>query len=237
MRIPCPDRTYGANKFLNKVEECTKCPGGKYCQIGFNKGNYTGICKEQFYCPEGSVSSTEVKCPKGGYYCPKGSTIMLACPPGHFSDTAYLKSVYQCTMCTTGKYCQQGNQSAPTGNCAEGWYCNLGSPYKQPTNATHGGICPPGSYCTAGLKKPCVAGTYANISGQNSCNQCPSGFYCELGSVTPEICPPGYWCEAGSTSAYLNPCPEGTFNNLTQRTTRDDCLDCTPGQFCNSTGE
>ena len=236
IKVLCPDGTYGGSEFLQNEAMCTICPGGKYCIKGENKGNYTGICEPKYYCPPKSTIPQQKPCPEGGYYCPRGSTIPLPCFPGYYSQVGKLEAADQCTKCTAGQYCENGTQSTPTGYCAEGWFCNVGSPHSQPTNSTYGGECPPGSYCTNGMKKPCEAGTYANISGQYSCNKCPEGFYCELGSISPKECPIGYWCEASSMLPYQNPCPEGTFNHLHQRTSRSDCRDCTPGYFCNTTG-
>jgi hypothetical protein len=47
---------------------------------------------------------------------------------------------------------------------------------------------------------------------------CPIGHYCPAGTVTPIQCPPG------------------TFNPLTNKFLVTDCLDCTAGFYCSSSG-
>ena len=54
---------------------------------------------------------------------------------------------------------------------------------------------------------------------------CPQGKYCdphELANVTgviyPEDCPLGHYCPDQTEYSTQNPCPPGTFVNMTQRT-------------------
>lgn len=44
----------------------------------------------------------------------------------------------------------------------------------------------------------------------------------------------GYYCPAGTTDPYENPCPKGTYNPVNQSDGAEDCLDCPPGQYCQS---
>ena len=50
--------------------------------------------------------------------------------------------------------------------------------------------------------------------------------------MTPQSCPPGYYCPPGTTTANEFPCPAGTFQPLTQRTSSLACQTCTPGWYC-----
>ena len=46
--------------------------------------------------------------------------------------------------------------------------------------------------------------------------------------------PPGHYCPAGTSSP--NPCPIGTYYPSEFAKSVDDCLDCSPGKYCNDTG-
>ena len=50
-----------------------------------------------------------------------------------------------------------------------------------------------GTYCPAGtsMAKPCEAGTYTNISMQESCADCPAGYFCPAGADDITDCPQG----------------------------------------------
>ena len=48
--------------------------------------------------------------------------------------------------------------------------------------------------------------------------------------VTGRPCPVGHFCPTGTTSP--DPCPSGTFANTTGGRMLSDCLDCTPGMYC-----
>ncbi len=60
------------------------------------------------------------------------------------------------------------------------------------------------------------------MSGSNSsspslgdqANECPTGHYCPVGTVTPQGCPPG------------------TYNSATRRQALSDCQNCTAGYYC-----
>ena len=247
----CPLGTYGASKNLKKPTECLPCPPGKYCD-GSVIGNYTGLCNAGFWCKLGAISPNPSAqecpdgncqfgpCPKGGYFCPQGSSSYQPCPPGHFvlKDDYMLKSVDQCIKCTSGYYCSVGNQTIPTGPCSPGYFCLEGSYVSKPRNSSYGGICPSGTFCRERSNKtePCKPGTYNDKEGMSECKGCPPGFYCPSGSKSPLECPKGYWCEENSTSAFVNACPIGTFNKLTQRYLKQHCISCTPGHYCDTPG-
>ena len=56
----------------------------------------------------------------------------------------------------------------------------------------------------------CPAGTFQNITGTDTCQDCPPGFYCTDGEV-PLRCPKGRYCP-GNTTADQPMCPTGTYN-------------------------
>ena len=88
-----------------------------------------------------------------------------------------------------------------------------------------------GSYCPEGspVAIQCAAGTYQDQVRQASCDSCPAGFYCTLGTSTPVVCPAGHYCPVGSVDGNTNACPTGTFNVNTQQDDVADCLSCSPG--------
>ena len=89
----------------------------------------------------------------------------------------------------------------------------------------------PGHFCVQGADAPapCTAGSYQNETRQDACETCPQGFHCPINTTVPISCPSGYWCPAASTEPYTNPCPRGTYNNLTERYQDTSCLSCPPG--------
>lgn len=149
-----------------------------------------------------------------------------------------LSSADECDTCPPGYYCAYGNQSSPTGKCAPGYYCGEGSHVPKPTNTTLGGKCFAGHFCVEGSDwpKPCPAGKYNDDIGKETCKNCPAGFFCPINTTSPYPCPPGYYCPLNSMIQDANPCPQGTFNNLTSRTSLSDCQACIPGSYCSTKG-
>lgn len=72
---------------------------------------------------------------------------------------------------------------------------------------------------------------------------CVSGHYCTLGSeeIAPvnktfgDYCPAGNYCPEGTSTPV--PCPSGTFLNETGMGMEDDCIHCSPGYYCETTGK
>lgn len=243
--VQCPEGTFGGRESLKEKSGCTDCTAGHYCET---KGlsNYTGLCAAGYWCETKAVIATPSDgekfgpCPSGGYYCEAGSSAPQRCPVGTYAKPGrnMLKSAKDCDTCDAGFYCAYGNQTKPTGECAAGFYCNAGSPVKKPTNDTFGGKCFTGHYCPEGTSwpKPCPAGEYNNETAREECLDCPAGFFCTINTTSPEECPAGYYCPLKTQTSNANPCPAGTFNNLTSRTGLDDCQPCTPGSYCATNG-
>ena len=112
-----------------------------------------------------------------------------------------------------------------------------------PTGTVHpiiGHVCPTGHYCPIGTDYPvpCPAGSYQNDENQWECKDCPPGYFCpsNTSDYQPNICPSGYYCLVNTTDQYDYPCPPGTFNNLTQQTDLSACVPCTPGTYCQGSG-
>ena len=81
-----------------------------------------------FYCPNGSVSETEVECPIGAF-CPPGSPTYRICTDGTYAPNAGQDS---CDVCPAGRYCVAANvvvndPSTLHQPCPEGYYCPNGT--------------------------------------------------------------------------------------------------------------
>lgn len=71
--------------------------------------------------------------------------------------------------------------------------------------------------------------------GASSCNICPEGYQCIRG-ILPDPCPLGYYCPKG-TGYDIQPCPVGTFGNVTNLKQRSDCSQCSGGHYCEVAGK
>ena len=71
---------------------------------------------------------------------------------------------------------------------------------------------------------------------------CEEGYYCRryaniqapfLGTDA-DICPMGHYCPTGTADP--EPCPKGSFNNMTGLEAIGDCIECTAGFYCEEVG-
>jgi hypothetical protein len=88
------------------------------------------------------------------------------------------------------------------------------------------------------LSLGCPAGTYNDLEEQETCQECPEGFYCEANSTYfgAFACPLGHYCPNGTKYAVEYPCPEGSFNSATTARSAGDCILAPPGFFAQGTG-
>lgn len=245
----CPEGTFGSRTGLSLEIQCEDCPGGKYCQ-GTAKKNYTGICDPGYFCRRRTTRSSPSddsvhtpkwfgRCPIGGWYCEADTIDPQPCNPGSYAPNGQMMitSASKCTKCKAGYFCASGNQSDVTGPCDDGFYCLEGS-YTSRPSSPYGERCPAGYKCPSGSPWPeaCPKGSYQNATGQKDCLECPAGYFCSGNTTNPEICPSGYYCPKNSYAGTTFACQPGTFNNLTGRTQKSDCIPCTPGFYCNIQG-
>ena len=254
--IPCPAGKYGSRPNLQNADQCRSCPAGMHCDSeGLTEPS--GNCSAGFYCPGGAKNAWgqtlytgNHTCPVGSY-CPEGSTLPTACPPGKYNPNEGMHSLRNCLDCTSGYYCDRFNMSLPAGQCQAGYYCLLGASSARPTvayiddvsgNTVGGGVCPLGSYCPleTSIPRSCAPGMYNNLMQQSACFVCPQGYFCPGNtsdySLSTFHCPMGYYCPNGTKHSTEYPCPAGTYNNNTLRTSLDDCLIAPPGYFAEGTG-
>ena len=110
-----------------------------------------------------------------------------------------------------------------------GYYCPQGQSTRNPSAYE----CPAGYRCPLGSSTPqiCASGHYQDETGQDTCKQCPAGFYCDnsLGNITSPTnypCPEGHYCLAGTMWDKQYPCPAGTYNDQTGLTAESECQWC-----------
>ena len=220
----------------------TPCPGGQYCQFpGFNMP--TGNCSAGYVCHAKAISATPVDgmtgepCP-AGFYCPNGSAHAIPCPTGTYSSGLYNQETTDCDLCDPGKYCGGYNLTSPSGNCSAGYFCPEGSDTKSPSQY----ICPVGHFCVSGSRQPqrCPSGFYQDEANKDACNVCPLGFFCDnrirVVSLNTSVCPPGYYCPLGTKYFLDNPCPPGTYGNVSGLYAAEQCVSCDAGYLCPEEG-
>jgi len=178
------------------------------------------ICPAGYHCPVGS--QTPIACPVGTYNPVTGGTSVLT-GTDSLGFPIYDTSIY-CLKCPPGKYCATTGLTAPTGNCAAGYYCLESSPVSNPSarDAAWGrwDKCPFGSYCPEGTATPypCPRGTYGASQGLTTaagCTPCDAGYYCETRNLTAVTgpCDAGFYCPAGEyrPRQYAYRCTAGNY--------------------------
>jgi hypothetical protein len=193
---PCPGGTYRDTPGGRFLADCLVCPSGYLCN---------------------SDSSSAVECPRG-FYCPSGSDAGIPCPLGSFGAHAMLEDIEDCTPCTGGFFCDALGAWSPKGPCDAGFVCYSGAYTSNPRDGETGEECPPGGFCPSGsaLSTPCPAGTFNNVTGSSTeqdCKPCTPGFYCSNtrnpGPSGP--CDEGYYCEGGAYESKQHVCPVGHY--------------------------
>ena len=197
---------------------CTACPAGSYCP-------YT---------------LSPITCPAGNY-CPASSNFYSVCPAGTYNPNTGSTTSSQCLLTPAGKYCGYTGATSPNncGNCDPGEYCPAGTSTRAscpsnnycptgstkipcPAGTSYEGIsaitaatcvpCSIGNYCPSGKQEtPCPPGTFTNSTGTAQCTNCPEGYACALGSITPIICPKMTY--SASSQPTCSNCPIGQFTN------------------------
>lgn len=225
--LGCPARTINPHEGgMSEANDCQPCPAGQYCPI-VNQTEPAGLCQPGHYCPERSISDTEIDCPPKFYRVADGA-----------------RSQDDCALCPSGFYCL--NATVNPIPCPEGSYCRVGVDTPTPCRAGTFGN-------TTGLRRPddctpCPPGFYCDTEGlQTPAGECDAGYYCLEGSSSPApadsssplsseptpfggLCPPGGFCPQGSSQPQS--CPSGTFSNVTGAFNSSVCRPCPGGFFC-----
>ncbi|KAF6736840.1 hypothetical protein FQA47_014055 [Oryzias melastigma] len=159
---------------------------------------------------------------------------------GTFSGKSAAESEADCEACHPGSYCPSWAQTSVDLLCPQGWFC----PARSVSGYQAGRQCSPGHACPPGSAKPavCFPGTFQSSPGQSTCDSCPRGHFCSMGSIEPspvsqlygDVCPMGHFCPQGSESP--KPCPIGTFLPEPGAFSLSHCRSCPPGQYCLTPG-
>lgn len=64
--VACPVGTYNRLKGRKSLLDCQNVEGGYYVDVE-GASNWTGLCAPGYYCPDGSTSNSQIKCPIGTY--------------------------------------------------------------------------------------------------------------------------------------------------------------------------
>ncbi|XP_038155551.1 uncharacterized protein LOC119792815 [Cyprinodon tularosa] len=235
--IPCPIGSIKKSLGGSTVETCQLCPPGHYCAKE-GQTEPSGHCAEGYYCPEGQRSQRpQLHVCSLGHYCEKGSVRQTPCNPGSYQQR---QSQGTCETCPPSFYCQDQGMSHPL-PCKRGFYCPPASVNPRPCpSGTYGNVsglaekfqcmpCDPGMYCKGtGRTVPsglcaegyiCIEGASEHSPADNLTGfQCPSGYYCPMGTLVPK------------------PCPKGTYSKLRGLANSSQCQSCRPGFYCSEPG-
>ena len=227
----CDPGTY--NNFTGAIAsaDCQKCDPGMYC-AGSNNPHPTGLCTAGYYCTGSASAPTQHLTPEG-FYTEAGSALPTPCPPGTFNSQS---GQVECSPCIPGYYCLN-HSTIVLKVCPVGHYCETGTstPVK----------CPKGTFSNKQQNKnvtecsPCTPGQYCYSNGMTApTGPCSESYYCPGGQYLPSNadfeCPAGHYCP--EASAFPTPCPSGRYSPSKGNKNETQCLACSSGSACNSTG-
>ncbi|EDO27560.1 predicted protein, partial [Nematostella vectensis] len=229
----CPNGTFNPNTGRKHVSECQKCWKGYYCEPEGREG-VSGPCPPGYYCEEGT-----------------GYKYTYPCPIGFYRNASAAISVQDCSVCSSGFYCDDRGLSVPKTCTTVSLLCDINfttsrNPLQVFTGYDYGGVCPPGYYCLKGTREatqyPCPNGTYNDQWGRvqmSECLACPGGKACTGVGLKywTGVCRAGHYCKGGSTTPTPddgvtgNVCPIGKHCP----TGSSEPKDCAPGTFRQNT--
>ena len=184
--------------------ERLRCPKGVYGgSFGLTNESCSGKCSEGYFCPAGSLSSTEVECGNHNLYCPGGGNWMpTRVSVGYFTTGGNVSTRTGQAVAPAGSYAADGLLFT----CRAGYY---GAAAGLSSSVCSGPCNVPGYYCPAGSTSP----TMRVCGGDNM--MCPpmstapikvlSGYYTT--DYTHEGCKPGYfrnWTLSSDASHRVN---------------------------------
>lgn len=168
---------------------------------------------------EGSTQTRKLKHCRTGMYCPEGSIFHTNCPPGTYNPKTQSKSIDDCLPCDPGKYCAREELSAPSGNCAAGYYCAARSTSIAPQVGNES--------LSLWLGESSMS---AQRNRWRTYQQLHHLMYAqELDSFGNGPCPAGSFCRAGATKPEA--CPKGTYQPSTHASESSQCIKCPAGWY------
>ena len=228
---PCPAGQFASPSLSESglpKATCTPCAPGRYGAIpGLVSSQCSGLCREGYFCPRGSVSATQEVCGDVAVFCPVGSGAAVSAGAGRFTVFAQVK--------TTGASddAAAGMGASFDATAAVQWLSSdVGGNALRPQTRTSDQLCSLGHYCQRGLARPCPPGRYGDRPGlqTDTCaDACLAGEYCPAGSITPTRCPKGSFCPDGLTRSI---CPAGSFGASRGLTSVRCSGLCAVGHYC-----
>lgn len=82
---------YGGQELCPRGSYCLEgmrhlCPAGRYGAYKQNtNASCTGLCTAGYYCPPGSITDMQVRCPDAASYCPTGSAAPVPVTLGYYT--------------------------------------------------------------------------------------------------------------------------------------------------------
>ena len=246
--VKCPAGVFGGYAGLRDSHCHPNCTD-EFCS---NQNALESLCKEGYYCEEGSITMTHKECGGIDVYCPRGSVTPTPVDEGYYTVGPTSTTRTHQLICEAGYFCTGGVKvMCPPGVYGE----SLGLSTEECTAP-----CPAGHYCPMnshnGTHHRCPAGRYGSVTGlyDRVCeNNCAAGYYCPEGSTSPfqkecgeyilEIEPTlsvdkfrlrtlsnAYFCPEGSPLPL--PAPPGYFTVNGTSSTRSAIEECVPGTYC-----
>jgi protocatechuate 3,4-dioxygenase beta subunit len=228
------------------------CPAGRYgARTGIEDEACSGLCRPGYFCPEGSVSKTEVQCPAGrfgaiaglpdascsgpchaGYYCPLASTAEeglvcggtgVFCPEASPLPVQVSRGYYSVGSTVPADADTRTGQA----QCEAGFYCVL-SDYPQP-GGVHLDV-------RGGTRHPCPPGSYGADKGLLSTTRPREGHEFDVAAdsdyICSGLCERGFYCPLNSTSARQAPCPAGRYGAAAGLADDACSAVCPMGHYC-----
>lgn len=147
------------------------CPAGRYGgKVQETSPLCSGICRAGFYCPEGSIISTQRQCDQTNSFCPSGSQMPSPVSQGFYSVSSQ-RNLSQHLV----TYDLDGNVLPGISRTSEV-------------------VCEAGYWCADGIKRMCPSGRYGastGLSHPRCSGACQEGYYCPEASTSLQQVPCG----------------------------------------------
>jgi surface protein len=165
----CPRNTFAPIRGLPK---CSNCESNQYSNASSQLCSTCPSGYQMLYKTTGTVT-TCAACIPGQFQNDPGIKTCKDCPKGFFQD---VKGIPYCIGCSPGQYQDQvGNETCI--KCASGRRFNANIVVG--ISASNCVACGKGQHQSEAGSTfclPCLTGTFQNVTGSASCNNCPIGF-------------------------------------------------------------
>ncbi|KAJ7413425.1 hypothetical protein BTVI_43603 [Pitangus sulphuratus] len=234
----CPAGTFGPRQKLRTIQECQKCPAGKYCESP-GLAAPTGDCAEGFWCKSGArgitvdlQGSPTLQDPAGlGFTAlevPPAQHLRMVLrgtrAPGELIVLWALPSHSHVLLATTAA--PLGILGSRIASCVMQGISVMGLDLSLQVDYVRLDSIAVEEPFLLNLPEFCALKHHPGDLQENI----------SQGVVKPEECPAGYYCLPGTKAAHQYPCPEGTYSNQTGLGKPRDCKPCPGGTFCASAG-